>query len=81
AIISMICGIIGMSAPCLCGIPVIASIVAIIMGHIARGEIRNAGGTQGGGGMALAGLILGYVGAGIFIGLFAIGFVMEAVSP
>ena len=77
AIISMICGIIGMSAPCLCGIPVIASIVAIIMGHIARGEIRNAGGTQGGGGMALAGLILGYVGTGLMVGAFLIGVLME----
>lgn len=77
AIVSMICGIAGLFAPCLCGVPVIASIVAIIMGHMARGAIRNAGGMQGGGGMALAGLILGYVGTGLMVGGFLIGLMME----
>ena len=78
AIVSMICGIVGLFAPCLCGIPVFASIVAIIMGHVARGEIRKAGGMQGGEGMALAGLILGYVGIGLFVGGIAFALVMEA---
>lgn len=77
AIVSMICGIVGLSAPCLCGFPVIASIVAIIMGHVARSEIRKAGGMQGGEGMALAGLILGYVGTGLMVGWFLIGLMME----
>ena len=81
AIVSMVCGIVGLSAPCLCGLPVIASIVAIIMGHVARGEIRKAGGMQRGDGMALAGLILGYVGTGLMVGAFLIGVLMEAVSP
>ena len=77
AIVSMVCGIVGLSAPCLCGLPVIASIVAIIMGHVARGEIRKAGGMQRGDGMALAGLILGYVGTGLMVGGFLIGVLME----
>jgi hypothetical protein len=69
AIVSMVCGIVGL--------PVIASIVAIIMGHVARGEIRKAGGMQRGDGMALAGLILGYVGTGLMVGAFLIGVLME----
>ena len=40
-------------------LPVIGAIVAIVTGHLARGEIRRTG--EGGAGMALAGLILGYV--------------------
>ena len=77
AIVSMICGIVGVIGGCLCGFPVIASIVAIIMGHVARGEIRKAGGMQGGDGMALAGLILGYVGIGLVVGGIAFTLLME----
>ncbi|HXM56539.1 MAG TPA: DUF4190 domain-containing protein [Candidatus Dormibacteraeota bacterium] len=40
-------------------IPVIGAIVAIVTGHMARGQIRRTG--EGGGGLALAGLILGYI--------------------
>jgi hypothetical protein len=38
----------------------IGSLLAVIFGHIARGQVRR--GERSGGGMALAGLILGYVG-------------------
>lgn len=64
AITSLVCGCIGMFC---CGI-LIPSILAVIFGHIAKGEIRASGGQQGGDGMALAGLILGYVGlaSGVF---------------
>jgi hypothetical protein len=49
-----------------CGI-LIPSILAVIFGHIAKGEIRASGGQQGGDGMALAGLILGYIGLALGI--------------
>jgi hypothetical protein len=42
--------------------PIVAAIVAIVCGHVARGKIRRSQGTETGGGMALAGLILGYIG-------------------
>jgi type IV pilus assembly protein PilA len=42
-----------------------AAIAAIIMGHISRAQIRRSGGQKTGDGMALAGLILGYVGISI----------------
>jgi len=38
-----------------------ATVPAVVCGHVARGEIRKTG--QSGGGMALDGLILGWVGA------------------
>ena len=55
--------------------PWIGSIVAIITGHMARGEIRRAPERMEGDGLAVAGLILGYAmlllsAIGIFI-LFA----------
>jgi hypothetical protein len=42
-------------------LPVIGAIVAIVAGHIARGDIRNARGALDGDGLAVAGLVLGYV--------------------
>jgi hypothetical protein len=47
AIASLVLGVIG------------GSVLAIVLGHIARKQIRTTG--QNGGGMALAGLILGYI--------------------
>ena len=56
AIASLICGIMGF----LCG-GIFVAVPAIIMGHIARGQINREPEKFQGGGMALAGLILGYV--------------------
>ncbi|MGI5166102.1 DUF4190 domain-containing protein [Spirillospora sp. CA-253888] len=70
AVASLICGIAGFV---LCGL---TSILAIIFGHVAQGQIKRTG--EGGSGLAIAGLILGYiltVGWALFwlfyIGLFA----------
>jgi hypothetical protein len=41
--------------------PVVGAIVAVICGHIARRQIKAANGQLGGSGMAMAGLILGYL--------------------
>lgn len=42
-----------------------AAIVAVILGHISRGEIHRSGGKLKGRGMALAGLIMGYAGVAL----------------
>ena len=55
AVASLVAGIVGWSA-----FPLIASIAAVVLGHIARAQIRRTG--EQGGGLALAGLILGYTG-------------------
>ncbi len=62
AIISLIAGILGLTA-----VPILGSIVAVVAGHIAKGEIARSGGTLGGGTLATIGLILGYVGLGILV--------------
>ena len=41
----------------------VGSILAVVFGHIALAQIRQRG--QGGHGMAVAGLVLGYIGLGI----------------
>lgn len=66
AITSLICGILGL-------LLVPFALVAIVCGHIARSNIKNSGGTIGGAGVALGGLITGYLGlvAVFFIGLLA----------
>jgi hypothetical protein len=58
AIAALVCGIAAFVVGITC-------IPAIICGHIARRQIRRTG--EQGDGMALAGLILGYVGVVIFI--------------
>ena len=42
-------------------VPILTAIPAIILGHIARSQIRRTG--ENGDGLALAGLIIGYAGA------------------
>ncbi|MEO8747430.1 MAG: DUF4190 domain-containing protein [Rhodanobacter sp.] len=58
AVVSLVFGILGW-----CVLPFVGAIVAIICGHLARSEIRNSNPEQRqqGDGMALAGLVLGYV--------------------
>ena len=71
AIASLVFGIVSWVA-----LPVIGALVAIICGHVARSEIRRVPiGTIEGDGMALAGLILGYVQLAFCV-LLVIGIIM-----
>lgn len=65
AISSMILGILGIVIGWFT--LAIPSILAVIFGHIARGKIRQSGGTITGDGMAIAGLVMGYLVFPIFI--------------
>jgi hypothetical protein len=56
AIVSLIFGILGWSF-----LPLVGSVVAIVTGHLARSEIRRAAERPQGDGLAVAGLVLGYV--------------------
>jgi len=42
----------------------IGSILALVFGYIARGQIKRSNGREGGNGMAIAGIVLGWVGIG-----------------
>ncbi|HYT12269.1 MAG TPA: DUF4190 domain-containing protein [Candidatus Nitrosopolaris sp.] len=61
AIASLIVGIVGVVCFFLC-LGIVAGPTAAIMGFVSRQRITSSGGMLGGGGMALAGLILGIVG-------------------
>jgi hypothetical protein len=65
AIVSLIAGILGLTL-----FPLLGSIVALITGYSARKEIQESAGALAGDGMALAGLIMGWIGIGLsLIGL------------
>jgi hypothetical protein len=51
-------------------IPFIGAVIGVIMGHMARGEIRRSYGQKNGDGLARAGLVIGY----IHIALCIVGF-------
>ncbi len=60
AIVSLSSAVLSIPALCLCFLSVIPSTIAIICGHLARRQIRNSAGTLEGGGLAMAGLCIGY---------------------
>jgi hypothetical protein len=54
----------------------VPGLLGVIFGLIARSQIRQSGGTQGGDGLALAGIIVGFA----WIGLLVIVLIAGAVS-
>jgi hypothetical protein len=67
AIASLVSGILGLT---MCA--GIGSVFALIFGYIGRGQIKRSQGTEGGGGMAMTGIILGWIGTILTIFLFAL---------
>lgn len=57
AIVSLISGIAGLTV-----LPFLASIVGVICGHIAKKQISESQGREGGEGLATAGIVTGYIG-------------------
>ena len=55
----------------------IGSIPAVIMGHVAKNQIDRSNGAQGGRGVALAGIIIGWAGVGI-LGIVGIAILASA---
>ncbi|HET6805016.1 MAG TPA: DUF4190 domain-containing protein [Frateuria sp.] len=77
AVVSLIFGIASW-----CVLPVLGAIVAVIFGHLARGEIRRAPGRLEGDGLAVIGLVLGYVqlAFGLIVLMFAIAAIVLGLS-
>ena len=69
AVASMVLGIVGIVV-----VPLIGSILALVFGYQAHGQIRDSHGRQSGGGYATAGIVLGWVGIALGI-LMIIAFV------
>jgi Domain of unknown function (DUF4190) len=74
AVASLVCGI----AQFFC-IFFIGTILALVFGYIAKNQIDQSGGAQGGRGLAIAGIVLGYVGIGLAV-LYGIAVVVSAAS-
>lgn len=62
AILSLVFSILGVVA-----LPLIGSLAGIVLGHMARREIRDSYGTKTGDGMAVAGLVIGYLAMGLIL--------------
>jgi hypothetical protein len=62
AVISLVFGVLGWTL-----LPLIGIIVAIVTGHLALGQIRRSNGTETGEGLAIAGLVLGYLGLAVAV--------------
>jgi hypothetical protein len=75
AIISLIAGLLGLSI-----LPIIGGLVAIFTGSSAKKAIRASGGMIGGGGMATAGVIMGWISL-ILGGLTACGVTIAIGLP
>ena len=54
----------------------IGSILALVFGYVAKRQIRDSGGTLGGGGMATAGIVLGWIG----VAVLAVGIVVAIAA-
>lgn len=62
AIGSLIAGILGLTL-----LPTIGSIIGLVLGYMARNQIRDSGGTMTGEGLATAGIILGWIGIALAV--------------
>src|SRR3972149_2018797 len=60
ALVSLIAGILGLTL-----FPLLGSIAAVITGNIGRKEIAASNGAETGDGLAMAGLIMGWIGIGL----------------
>ena len=76
AIASMVLGITAVVSPpfsclCCCVPGVVLAVLAVVFGHTARGQIHSAQGMLTGGGLAMAGLVCGYLAVAIHVFMFA----------
>jgi len=78
AVTSLVLGVLGLVLLLGC-IGVLFAIPAVICGHIAYSRIKRSAGMLGGGGMALAGLITGYI--SIALGIFLVPMMMAIAIP
>ncbi len=62
AIVSLVSGILGWTL-----LPLVGTLVAIVTGHMARKEIRRSNGQMGGDGLAVGGLLLGWISAALWL--------------
>jgi hypothetical protein len=59
----------------------IGSILALIFGYVAKNQIDRTGGTQGGRGMAIAGIVLGWIGVGVLLLVIVLIVIGASTAP
>jgi Domain of unknown function (DUF4190) len=58
---------------------VVPGIVSIVLGHVALESIEDSGGTKRGRGMAIAGIVLGWVGIAL-VGALVLGWFVSVLT-
>jgi hypothetical protein len=76
AIASLVLGIAGLVFY-VCGV---ASILALVFGYMAKGQIDRDPANQGGRGMALAGIIMGWIGVAILVIFWVVVIIIAATT-
>jgi hypothetical protein len=59
----------------------LGSILALVFGYSAKGQIDHSGGRQSGRGMAVAGIVLGWIGVGLIVLVFIAAAAGSSGSP
>lgn len=81
AITSLVLGILSIPADLCYGSGILFGIAAIIVGFVARKQIKESQGTQSGDGLALAGIITGAVGGLVIGGIICIVAIFLLLGP
>ena len=76
AIAALVLGIAGLVFYA-CGV---ASILALVFGYMSRRQIDESGGTQGGRGMAIAGIIMGWIGVALVVIFWVVIIILAATT-
>ena len=59
----------------------VGSILALVFGYVAKGQIDTSGGTQTGRGMAVAGIVLGWVGVAFLVAMIVLMIAGVSMMP
>lgn len=59
----------------------LGSVLALVFGYIAKGQIGSSGGRQTGRGMAIAGIVLGWVGVAFLLAMIVLIVAGASVMP
>lgn len=59
----------------------VGSILALVFGYVAKGQIDTSGGRQTGRGMAIAGIVLGWIGVALLLVMIALMVAGVSVMP
>jgi hypothetical protein len=78
AVASLVMGILAPLLMCVYFIGIVPAVLAIIFGHMARGQISRGQGS--GDGLAIAGLVLGYIAAGLIAAVFVVAIIFVAAA-